>query len=240
MPGTPSLAGLDPKYFVSAMNAYKSGQRKHDIMKSMATPLGESDLKNMALFYALQKPARASTPAAGNQGAGKTAAAACTACHGENGVSTTAATPSLAGQDAQYVVNALKAYKDGSRKDEAMKGAVSSVSERAMTDMAAHFAQQEPRAPKVEKPLTLAEWVDRCDRCHGVNGNSTDPRSPALAAQRFDYLQKALRSYQAGQRKNSVMAAMSSSLSDADVDNLAMYYSRQKARAVVFVTLPAK
>jgi cytochrome c553 len=240
MPGTPNLVGLDPKYFVTAMNAYKSGQRRHDMMKALATPLADTDLKNVALYYALQKPARAQTPASGDQAAGKSAAAACSGCHGENGVSTNPANPSLAGQDAQYLANALKAYKDGSRKEETMKLAVSSLSERAIADMAAHYAQQEPRAPKVEKPLSLAQWVQRCDRCHGVNGNSTDPRVPALAAQRIDYLQKALRAYQAGHRKNSVMAAMSGSLGDADLDNLAAYYSRQKARAVVFVTLPAR
>jgi cytochrome c553 len=240
IPGTPSLVGLDPKYFVAAMNAYKNGQRKSDIMKSMAAPLGDADVKNIALFYALQKALRAPTPAAGDQAAGKSAAAACSGCHGENGVSSNPANPSLAGQDAQYIVSALKGYKDGSRKDETMKLAASSLGERAMNDMAAHYARQEPRAPKVEKPLTLAEWVGRCDRCHGPNGNSTDVRSPALAAQRIEYLHKVLSSYKAGERKNSVMAAMSSTLSDSDVEHLAAYYARQKARGVVFIAVPAK
>lgn len=121
-----------------------------------------------------------------------------------------------------------------------MRLAVSSLTERAMADMGAYYAQQEPRAPKVEKPLTLSQWAQRCDRCHGVNGNSTDPRVAAIAAQRPEYLQKALRAYQGGQRKSSVMAAMSGTLGDADIDNLAAYYSRQKARGVVFLTLPAR
>ena len=90
------------------------------------------------------------------------------------------------------------------------------------------------------KPLTLAEWVQRCDRCHGVSGNSTDPRTPAIAAQRIEYLEKALKSYQGGQRRNSVMAAMSGSLTDADVAGLSAYYARQKARPFVFVMVPAR
>lgn len=240
IPGTPSLVGFDPKYFIAAMNGYRTGQRRHDLMKTLAAPLGESDLKNIAIFYALQKPMRAQTPVSGNPAAGKAAAAACSGCHGENGVSTNPANPSLAGQDAQYFVAALKAYKDGSRKEETMKLAVSSLTERAIADMGAYYAQQEPRAPKVEKPLTLSQWAQRCDRCHGVNGNSTDPRVAAIAAQRPEYLQKALRAYQGGQRKSSVMAAMSGTLGDADIDNLAAYYSRQKARGVVFLTLPAR
>ena len=79
----PSLVGLDPKYLVAAMKAYKSGQRKHDLMKTLLAAVSDADMNNIALYYALQKPARAQTPAAGNQAAGKTAAAACAGCHGE-------------------------------------------------------------------------------------------------------------------------------------------------------------
>lgn len=240
IPGTPSVVGFDPKYFIAAMNAYKSGQRKHDVMKSLAAPLSDADLKNIALYFALQKPAGTQTPASGDQAAGKGAAAACAGCHGEQGVSSNPANPSLAGQDAQYFASALKAYKDGSRKEETMKLAAAALTDRAIRDMGAYYAAQQPRPPKVEKPLTLAEWVQRCDRCHGVNGNSTDPRAPALAAQRADYLQKALSAYQKGQRRSTVMAAMSGTLTDTDVENLAAYYARQKARAFVFVTVPGK
>ena len=68
------------------------------------------------------------------------------------------------------------------------------------------------------------------------HGNSTDPRSPALAAQRADYLERVLHAYQTGARKSVAMAAMSGVLTDADVENLAAHYARQKARAVVYVT----
>ena len=104
-PGTPSLVGLDPKYLVAAMKAYKSGQRKNDVMKSMISAIADVDLSNIALYYALQKPARAQTPAAGDPAAGKAAAATCAGCHGDKGVSAMPATPSLAGQDAQYIAS---------------------------------------------------------------------------------------------------------------------------------------
>lgn len=240
MPGMPSLAGLDPAYFVAAMNAYKGGQRKDDMMKSVATSTSDADVKNMALHYALQKPAAAKTPATGDAAAGKAASAACASCHGELGVSRTPATPSLAGQEAQYFVAAMRAYKDGTRADETMKFAASTLDDAAMANLAAYYATQQPRPPRVVKPLTLAEWVQRCERCHGVNGNSTDPRTPALAAQRVEYLQKSLQAYQRGERRSSVMAAMSGSLTDADVAGLAAHYARQKARPFVFVMVPAR
>lgn len=239
-PGMPNLVGLDPKYLVAAMKAYKNGQRKNEMMKTVLSAVAEPALNDIALYYALQKPARAQTPAQGNQSAGKTAAAACAGCHGESGLSANPATPGLAGQDAQYLAAALRAYKDASRSEDTMKALAAALDDNAMKNLAAFYAAQQPEAPKVQKPLTTAEWTQRCDRCHGNNGNSTDPRMPALAAQRVDYMAKVLHAYRKGERKSVAMAAMSGVLTEADVENLAAHYARQKARAVVFVPLPAK
>jgi len=109
-----------------------------------------------------------------------------------------------------------------------------------MTDIAAYYASLQPQPPKLSKVPGGAEWTERCDRCHGVNGNSTDPRLPALAGQRLDYLERALHAYRTGARKSPAMAAMSEMLTEADVENLAAHYARQRARSVVYVTLPAK
>jgi cytochrome c553 len=134
----------------------------------------------------------------------------------------------------------MRAYKDGSRGDETMKGVMASIDDNTIKNLSAYYAAQEPKPPKVRKPLTTEEWVQRCDRCHGPNGNSTDPRLPMLASQRFDYLQRVLRDYQKRARRSAEMAAMSDGLSADDIDNLAAYYARQKARAAVYVPLPAK
>ncbi len=240
-PGMPNLVALDPKYLVAAMKGYKSGQRKQDLMKSMLAAVSDAAMNNVALYYALQTPARAQTPAAGNQSAGKTAAAACAGCHGNQGVSGNPAIPSLAGQDAQYLATALQAYKNGSRSDETMKGLAAALDDRVMKDVAAFYAAQPPQPPpNVRRPLTTAEWVQKCDRCHGVNGNSVDPFLPALASQRVEYLVKVLHDYRTRVHQSSTMAAMSDALTEADIENLAAYYARQKARAVVFVPVPGK
>lgn len=239
-PGMPNLVGLDPKYLVAAMNGYKSGQRKNEMMKSMLAAIGNADTNNIALYYALQKPAPAKTPAAGDQAAGKAAAAACAGCHGDEGISGSPATPSLAGQDAQYFAAALRAYKDGTRNDETMKGLAAALDDAAIKNLAAYYAILQPQAPKVRKPLTTQEWTQRCDRCHGPNGNSTNPRLPALAGQRTDYLTKVLHAYRTGARKSSEMAAMSEVLTENDVENLAAHYAAQKARSAVYVIAPRK
>jgi cytochrome c553 len=238
IPGIPSLIGLDTKYLVDAMKAYKDGGRKNDTMKGMLASVDETAMNNLALFYALEKPERAKTPASGDAAAGKAGAASCVGCHGENGVSGSPGTPSLAGQDAQYIVAALVGYKNGSRAHDTMKGLAGALDDIAMKNLAAYFAAQEPKAPSVRKPLSTAEWVERCNRCHGVNGNSTDPRFPMLASQRVEYLQKALLGYQAQTRKSNEMHAMAGGLSEGDIDNLAAYYAHEKARAVLFVPMP--
>jgi cytochrome c553 len=195
-------------------------------------------VQSLALYYALQKPAKAQTSATGDQAAGKNAAGACSGCHGETGVSTIPETPSLAGQDAQYLAEATLAYKSGARKDETMKAPAAALEEQALKDVAAFFAAQAPQAPDVRKPLTLSEWTERCDRCHGQNGNSIEPMVPALAAQRADWLEAALEGYRKGVRKSTAMSAMAHSLSETDMKALAAHYSRQTARPVVYVLVP--
>lgn len=238
-PGMPNLSGLDPKYLIAAVKAYKGGKRKNDMMQTLVSAVTDTELENIALYYGLQKPGKAKTPSPGDKEAGKSAAVACAGCHGEGGVSTGTA-PSLAGQDAQYFIAAMKSYKDGSRSEEAMKAPAASVDDATIKNLAAYYANQMPQAPNVRKPLTTDEMAQRCDRCHGVNGNSTDPRIPALAAQRAEYLERVMRAYQKGERKSTAMAAMLDGVKEADIQALAAHYSRQKARAVVYLPLPTK
>lgn len=240
MAGMPSLVALDPKHFYDATLAYKTGQRKHDMMKTIAAGMSDADLKNVALFYALQKPARAKTPVAGDEAAGARAAAACAGCHGDKGVTSTATVPNLAGQDAEYFIEAMRAYKSGQRNDETMKGAAAGVDAATVKNLAAYYAKQQPLPTKARAPLATSEWVQRCDRCHGIGGNSTDPHMPAIAGQKADYHERVLHAYRTGERKSSAMSAMSSSLTEADVEALAAYYARQKPRSVIYVPVPQK
>lgn len=238
-PGMPNLVGLDAKYIGDATRAYKTGQRKHGMMKTLVSALSEAEIDSISLFYAMQKPGKAKTPAPGNKAAGKTAATACASCHGQGGVSTGTA-PSLAGQDAQYFAGAMKAYKTGARADAAMKAPAASLDDTAIKDLAAYYADQMPQPPRVKKPMTTDEVADRCNRCHGVDGNSTDPRTPAIAAQRADYLDPVMRAYRKGERKSTAMSAMLDGMSDDEIMDLAAHYASKKARSVVYVPVPIK
>ena len=148
--------------------------------------------------------------------------------------------PSLAGQDWTYMVKALHAYKDGTRDDDTMGPKAKKLDDLDIKNLAAYYSSLTPKPTGVARPLTPDQWADKCDRCHGANGNSTRLEVPALAAQRLDYLEKVLHEYQTGARKSSAMAAMSSVLTDDDVEGLAIHYAFAKARAAVFVPVPGK
>lgn len=72
---------------------------------------------------------------------------------------------------------------------------------------------------------TLAE--QRCQACHGVDGNSSDPQYPRLAGQHADYLAKALADYKSGARKNPIMSGFAAALSEQERENVAAWYASQ-------------
>ncbi len=244
--GIPNLAGLLPKYLVESMQSYLDGDRKlettNEEMKTALAKLSDEDLNQIALYYSTQTEilTRAQTPIGGNPAVTKQNLARCVRCHGEDGVGTSPASPNIAGQDWAYMVRSLRAYKDGSRDDAIMGPPAMKLEDADMIGLAAYYASLEAKPSGLTKPLSPTEWADKCDRCHGLNGNSARPDVPALAAQKQDYLEAVLRAYKAGTRKNPDMLAMSAVLTDDDIKALAAYYAYQKARAVAFVMVPSK
>lgn len=67
-----------------------------------------------------------------------------------------------------------------------------------------------------------------CTACHGPSGNeSVDPSYPRLAGQYADYLEKALRDYKSGARRNAIMAGFAATLSDDDIADLSAFFAEQ-------------
>ena len=80
------------------------------------------------------------------------------------------------------------------------------------------------QAADVAKGEQLAQA--QCAACHGKDFKTgIDPSYPKLAGQYPEYLEKALRDYQTGARKNPIMAGLAKPLSRADIQNLAAYLS---------------
>ncbi len=227
-PGTPSLAGQHESYLMLAIKSYQDGSRAAPMMQALVKPLSRSDIENIAYFYAAMEPRRAATPAAGDPYAGVAVTAPCAGCHGEDGNSTDPKTPRLAGLDAQYLEAAVNAYKDDTRTHDAMRAQVTPLREQDVKDLAAFYASKEPKALPVRKLLTVAQWTEKCSRCHGANGNSTDTRFPVLAGQDEAYLAKAMALYHGGERSSTLMSAMSFLMTESDMKKLATYYARQR------------
>ncbi len=74
-----------------------------------------------------------------------------------------------------------------------------------------------------------AKAAEVCAACHGADGNSASPDFPRLAGQHRDYLEKALRDYKAGLRKNPIMQGFATALTKSDIESLAAYYAAQPA-----------
>lgn len=78
---------------------------------------------------------------------------------------------------------------------------------------------------------TLAQQV--CSICHGVDGNSISPAFPRLAAQQREYLVNQLKNFRAEHRSDPAgaeyMWGLSQHLSDKQIDEIADYFSSQKA-----------
>ena len=114
----PMISGQGAPYIVSALNAYKKGDRKHPSMRSIAATLSDQDIADLAAYYeghgvvadAALPAAPAKMPSAEVQALLNKAN--CAACHGANfNQPIDPSYPKLAGQHADFLFVALKAYK---------------------------------------------------------------------------------------------------------------------------------
>jgi len=236
--GMPNLTAQHPDYFFTSMQAYIDGGRSHRLMGRLVGTLDESTIQQMGLYYAVQEPLASDTRGDGNVEAGRSNAEACANCHGSDGNASGNEMPTLAGQDARYFVKAMEAYRQGDRKHEEMFAAVEALSDTEIDDLAAFYASQAPLRRDVRMPISTAEWVVRCERCHGLDGNSTDPRFPMLAGQNRTYLERALAAYARGDRQQSIMHAMASPLTGSDVAQIVDFYATREPKPAVFLQLP--
>lgn len=168
--------------------------------------------------------------------AGEQKAQVCVACHGANGNSQMADTPSLAGQPDGFIQWQLVFFRNGQRKSAVMQPIAESLKDDDIRNVAAFFAAQKPvraEAGATDDALMGAArkivQANRCAACHKDDFSGTQA-TPRLAGQREDYLLKALREFKAGTRSGGAMAAMMevvAPLNDPDLRALAHFLARQ-------------
>lgn len=81
--------------------------------------------------------------------------------------------------------------------------------------------------PALAEKSAPPEKVTVCAACHGTDGKAPQALYPHLAGQYANYLEQALREYRDGTRKNPIMAGQATALTDADIRQLAAYFSAQ-------------
>jgi cytochrome c553 len=113
----PMIAGQNAKYLQAALGAYKTGDRKHPTMKAIAASLTDQDMADLAVYFETLPKDKAKLAAKPNREPSTEVAELlkkgnCISCHGENfSKPTDASFPKLAGQHADYLYVALKAYQ---------------------------------------------------------------------------------------------------------------------------------
>ncbi len=169
----------------------------------------------------------------GDAARGQVKAYTCTGCHGIPGYNNAYPTyhvPKIGGQNYQYLVSALKAYRDEQRSHPTMLAQAGSMSDADINDIASYFVSLTGSEPKPEyfaggDPAAGASKNQLCVACHGEDGNGVDPQYPRLAGQYGDYLVKALQDYKSGARVNAIMGGFATNLSLQDMEDLAAYYA---------------
>jgi len=230
----PNLAAQPADYLVEAMHEYREGSRHHAALQEMMTGFSESDIQNIAGYFASLPPV-APGPASEEESAydkGAKVASVCTECHGERGYSTNPGVPSLAGQHPAYLIVATQEYANGSRGHEGKAEMLSELGDVDIEKMAMYFASQTPEVrerppfgdPAAGEPLTAV-----CGSCHGDRGISPDPLIPNLAGQEPTYLVNAIKAYRDNERSHEDMIT---DQTDEDIENIAAFYSVQKAGSV--------
>ena len=113
----PKLSGQGARYIVSALNAYKKGERKHPTMRGIADALSDQDIADVAAFYSTQGVSDGGVAAAkAAEGSAKAMAllakGGCVSCHGESlSKPIDPSYPKIAGQHSDYLYVALKSYQ---------------------------------------------------------------------------------------------------------------------------------
>jgi cytochrome c553 len=79
-----------------------------------------------------------------------------------------------------------------------------------------------------------------CVSCHGINGNTSDPAVPSLAAQTPLYIYYQLLQFREGRRNNDLMNPFAAKLSDPDMKDIAAYFAAQKSAVSNLTTDPEK
>lgn len=178
-----------------------------------------------------------------HQHAVRIAIGTCGTCHGATGVSEQPKYPRLAGQNANYLVAQLKAFRGQTRGDADAIGYMWGMSAQLEDDtidaLAQYYAAQRPGGGRAGDPALVAKGrqiyekgvesvgVPACAACHGPDAHGMGD-FPRLAGQHSQYVLKQLSSFQSNMRKVAVMHGVAQGLKLDEMSAVAAYLEAQR------------
>ncbi|MBL8372155.1 MAG: cytochrome c4 [Burkholderiaceae bacterium] len=182
--------------------------------------------------------------AQGNNVASVIARNQCAVCHGEQGESTNAQFPQLAGQNAQYLRKQLEDFRAGTRKYDAMNAIARELTDAQIQALGAYYEVQKPAQHPSDDALLVGVGryiyergniytkVPACVSCHSASGQGS-ARLPRLAGQHPQYVENQLRRFHAKERRNDsgAMAFVTEGLSELELRAVAAYVGGMGASA---------
>lgn len=167
----------------------------------------------------------------------------CSSCHGMDGKSNLSSTfPRLAGQQQEYLVNQLKAFRDHTRADPHahtyMWGMAAKLTDQQINGLAAFYSAQPPvngtpgdpalmaAGAQIFKDGIPAENVPACILCHGEQAQGAGA-IPRLAGQHRSYLERQLQAFAENSRANEIMHQNSVNLTPAQISDVTAYLAAQ-------------
>ncbi|MCV2886555.1 cytochrome c4 [Aestuariibacter sp. AA17] len=202
-------------------------------------------MKKLGLLFLVAFGFTSSAFAEGNPEAGKNKAAACAACHGNDGNSAIDMNPKLAGQHASYLEKQLMDFRLASktggaegRNNAVMNGMAAGLSDQDIKDISAFFASQEATSGTTPEDVIEAgeqlyrggdmeRGITACIACHGPRGNGMGLANfPDISGQHTAYIKSQLELFRSGDRANDpngMMRDIAKRLTDKDIEIISKY-----------------
>lgn len=162
----------------------------------------------------------------------------CAGCHGTNGSSNGPATPTIAGLSKDYLIDAMKAYKDGSRPSTIMTRIAKGYTDKEIKLMSDYFSKQKfgrksqkSNSKMVRRGKKLHKAY--CAKCHEDSGKSAEDDTGVLAGQWAPYLQYTMKDYLDGKREmgkkmKKKLTRLHAKSGDKGIQDLIQFYISQK------------
>ena len=136
-PIAPHIGGEPQAYLESQLLAFKTGTREHEMMTVVASGLSETQIADVAAWYAAQTITATLPPGV----AAEDAPEACVSCHGADGIALFEDAPNLAGEVNIYIDTQLKAFRTGRRQHEIMSAIAADLTDAEIREIADWYAQ---------------------------------------------------------------------------------------------------